>query len=496
MRAGDALPGLAIFSEDLADQQGIEEPGELIRTLVHLRAAIRRGGAGHLSPTTDAQQFLNFVNRLLSSAVSATAAFRRFSTFAIRNDPSCPFFLKSGPEIVVRVRNDGTQAPLDRRMVLEKGVVVLAIDRVPGEHLELLAHTDQESSLLLGRPTAGAEPVETVPGGRGTGTYILDQFRKLGPNLVEKNLAETMAEARNPYAGRRKRLEVALFEEQRFLAVSVLGGPLAGPEVEISYYVPASLEPDIFVPSQSEEFSLQGGPDPQGIGFGDDANGALPVRINRTSLLKHNLIGEFVHGRYHGQDDAPLAFHVRLHEIVDQTDVASTLLLVLRVDETWQIHHGQLGLGGARDLDPQNVLRKGSAPQGIEAHGLLGLLEQPRKLVPRCETMVKAGKTVAFVGRPRLPRHLCTNRPLAFALSMLRVQLTSDTDIDSSAARRRITSVANLVQRVSLRGNGTPETASRTELLPLDWSPQTISCGRAVYSLSPSARRASITSRS
>lgn len=68
--------------------------------------------------------------------------------------------------------------------------------------------------------------------------------------------------------------------------------------------------------------------------------------------------------------------------------------------------------------------------------------------------------------------------------------------MNSSVARRKITSVANLVQRVSLRGNGRPEMASRTELLPLDWSPQTINCGRAVYSLSPSARRASITSRS
>lgn len=37
-----------------------------------------------------------------------------------------------------------------------------------------------------------------------------------------------------------------------------------------------------------------------------------------------------------------------------------------------------------------------------------------------------------------------------------------------STLRRRISSVANLVQRLSLVGNDIPEMASRTELLPAD----------------------------
>lgn len=44
---------------------------------------------------------------------------------------------------------------------------------------------------------------------------------------------------------------------------------------------------------------------------------------------------------------------------------------------------------------------------------------------------------------------------------------------EAVGAGRGITSVATRVQSVSLRGNETPEMASSTELLPLDWSPHT-----------------------
>lgn len=45
----------------------------------------------------------------------------------------------------------------------------------------------------------------------------------------------------------------------------------------------------------------------------------------------------------------------------------------------------------------------------------------------------------------------------------------------SLVARRKIISVANRVQRLSFLGKRTSVRASRTELLPADWSPQTTS---------------------
>jgi hypothetical protein len=53
-------------------------------------------------------------------------------------------------------------------------------------------------------------------------------------------------------------------------------------------------------------------------------------------------------------------------------------------------------------------------------------------------------------------------------------------EIDTPAVKAllRINSVAKRVQRLSFLGKGMPEIASKTELLPDDWSPQTMSCGR------------------
>lgn len=67
--------------------------------------------------------------------------------------------------------------------------------------------------------------------------------------------------------------------------------------------------------------------------------------------------------------------------------------------------------------------------------------------------------------------------------------------IGAAGPRRRISSVANLVQRLSLLGNVTPEIASRTELFPDDCSPHTMIPGRSMYRLIPCERRLSITSR-
>lgn len=73
---------------------------------------------------------------------------------------------------------------------------------------------------------------------------------------------------------------------------------------------------------------------------------------------------------------------------------------------------------------------------------------------------------------------------------------TKETFLSESGALRKMTSVANRVQRLSFLGNETPEMASRRELFPYDWSPQTISWGSAVNSLRPFAQRESIRSRS
>ena len=67
--------------------------------------------------------------------------------------------------------------------------------------------------------------------------------------------------------------------------------------------------------------------------------------------------------------------------------------------------------------------------------------------------------------------------------------------IGATGPRRSISSVANLVQRLSLLGNITPDIASRTELLPEDCSPHTTISGRPIYRLIPCERRLSTTSR-
>ncbi|KAL2859809.1 uncharacterized protein BJX67DRAFT_368760 [Aspergillus lucknowensis] len=46
---------------------------------------------------------------------------------------------------------------------------------------------------------------------------------------------------------------------------------------------------------------------------------------------------------------------------------------------------------------------------------------------------------------------------------------------------RGTSSVGNRVQRLLLIGKETPEIASNTELLPEDWSPQTIIWGRETF---------------
>jgi len=71
----------------------------------------------------------------------------------------------------------------------------------------------------------------------------------------------------------------------------------------------------------------------------------------------------------------------------------------------------------------------------------------------------------------------------------------TDTVTCVSWARRNVICVANLVQRPLSRGNGSFVKASRTELLPLDWSPTTTSCGRSTCSPTLHAKSLSIFSR-
>jgi hypothetical protein len=65
----------------------------------------------------------------------------------------------------------------------------------------------------------------------------------------------------------------------------------------------------------------------------------------------------------------------------------------------------------------------------------------------------------------------------------------------SVASRRRISSVAKRVQRLSLVGNVKSEMASRTEPFPADWLPQTTICRRSTYRLTPFDLSLSIMSR-
>lgn len=137
---------------------------------------------------------MDFFDRLFSSAVlAAAAAFWRLSALALRNDPSCSTFSKAGPKTVVRVGNDSAKAPLGWYIVVKERVAILAVDSILGEYLELLADSYQKSSLLLRCNTTWAKLVKPIPRCSYTGSNILNEFGELRSNLVEENLAETMA---------------------------------------------------------------------------------------------------------------------------------------------------------------------------------------------------------------------------------------------------------------------------------------------------------------
>ena len=110
--------------------------------------------------------------------------------------------------------------------------------------------------------------------------------------------------------------------------------------------------------------------------------------------------------------------------------------------------------------------------------------------------MAKVWEKVLFLGRSSFSWNLYMQASITMHYLYPSDQLTKDTAMNSSVVWYKITLVANLVQRMSLWENGTLEMASRTKLLPLDWSPQTISCKRVVYLLSPSAHKASMTFKS
>lgn len=65
--------------------------------------------------------------------------------------------------------------------------------------------------------------------------------------------------------------------------------------------------------------------------------------------------------------------------------------------------------------------------------------------------------------------------------------------INDSGKRGRTISVANRVQRFSLRGKGISVMASKTELLPDNWSPQATSCSNGTMSSMPHSRKESTT---
>lgn len=77
-------------------------------------------------------------------------------------------------------------------------------------------------------------------------------------------------------------------------------------------------------------------------------------------------------------------------------------------------------------------------------------------------------------------------------LSVLFTSGMMDAVISVTGARRKIIYVAKRVHRLLSRGNGSSVKPSKTELLPLDWSPTTTSCGSETYSPMLQAKSLSI----
>lgn len=103
------------------------------------------------------------------------------------------------------------------------------------------------------------------------------------------------------------------------------------------------------------------------------------------------------------------------------------------------------------------------------------------KVFPAMETPIAAfalsrseGRSLKRTTVSRNPRSFHADSDLVWLGRIARDAVTID-------VLRRITSVAELVQRLSFVGKGIPEMASKKELFHEYWLPQTTSCCRATY---------------
>jgi hypothetical protein len=139
---------------------------------------------------------------------------------------------------------------------------------------------------------------------------------------------------------------------------------------------------------------------------------------------------------------------------MDNFNISGRLVLVLHFVEPGKAYHGEVWLVRPNELDAENVFVVGPVQVMIAMADSASSVTTPRPFA----SMQTCG-------------HQFSRRSLSLPNRVSPGVM--DTWVFVLGPRRRTRSVAKRVQAPFLMGNGLSEIASRTELFPVDWSPQT-----------------------
>jgi len=80
----------------------------------------------------------------------------------------------------------------------------------------------------------------------------------------------------------------------------------------------------------------------QDLRLRDSAQGSIAPFISSAGELQHDLVRIVVLGRDDRENDTPGLFYVGLNDVLYQLNIGSRLLLIFGVDESRQVHNGQV----------------------------------------------------------------------------------------------------------------------------------------------------------
>ena len=94
----------------------------------------------------------------------------------------------------------------------------------------------------------------------------------------------------------------------------------------------------------------------QSIRLSDDVQCSIVSFISSAGELQHDLVYVVVLDRDHRKNDASGFLHIGLNDVLYQLDIGSRLLLRFGVNESGQVHDGQVRPIGTRDFNTKEVL--------------------------------------------------------------------------------------------------------------------------------------------